>query len=91
MAIVLSDEKRNNAGNNLYTTIPIVPHVDNSGGPNTNGRIFGNILVVQNAILPATIFPTNNDRSVTNGPSACAMVDRYINCGMMHWKNSCNI
>jgi len=26
-AVVLSDEKRNNAGNNLCTTIPIIPHI----------------------------------------------------------------
>ena len=34
---------------------------------------------MQNATLPTAKFPTNNDRSVTNGPSACAMVDRYAN------------
>ena len=40
-AVVLSDEKRKNASNNLCTTIPIIPHVDNRDDPNTNGRIFG--------------------------------------------------
>jgi hypothetical protein len=78
-AVVLSDEKRDNAGKNLCTTIPIIPHVDNRDGPNTNGRIFGAILVVQNAILPATRFPTNNDHAVVNGPSARAMVERHAN------------
>ena len=81
-------------GNNLCTTIPIIPHVDNSDGPNTNGRKFGDILVVQNAILPATRFPTNNDRSVANGSSARAVVERYANMSTL-WndalENSCNI
>lgn len=48
-AVVQSDEKRNNAGNNLQTTIPNISHVDNNAAPNTNGRIFGDMLVVQNA------------------------------------------
>jgi hypothetical protein len=86
-AVVLSDEKRDNAGNNLYTTIPIIPHVNNRDGPNTNGRIFGNILVVQNATLPTAKFPTNNDRSTITGPSARAMVDRYANMSKL-WNDA---
>jgi hypothetical protein len=42
---------------------------------------------VQNAILPATRFPTNNDRAVVNGPSARAMVERYANMSKL-WNDA---
>jgi hypothetical protein len=83
--VVLSDEKQKNASNNLCTTVPIIPHVDNRDDPNTNGRIFGDILVVQNANLPADKFPTNNNRSA--GPSARAIVERFANMSKL-WNDA---
>ena len=77
--VVLSDEKRGNAGNNLRTTIPITPHANNDAGPNTNGRTFGDIPVMQNATLPVSKFPTNADCPPARDTPARAIDDRYSN------------
>jgi hypothetical protein len=61
-AVVLADEKRKEARNNLNITIPITPYVNDVGGNiNINLNTFGDILVVQNASLPKHLFPTNED------------------------------
>ena len=85
--VVLADEKRNDASNNLYTTIPITPHVHKPDGPNTNGRIFGDILVVQNAFLPATKFPTNKDHLISGNTHARDIVNRYSDMSTL-WTNA---
>ena len=87
--VVLADEKRNDASNNLYTTIPITPHVHKPDGPNTNGRIFGDILVVQNAFLPATKFPTNKDYFISGNTPAREIVNRYPNMSKL-WNDALN-
>ena len=60
-AVVLADEKRKGAMNNLNITIPITPYVDHIGGNNMNLNTFGDILVAQNASFPKNLFPTNED------------------------------
>ena len=66
-AVVLADEKRKDARNNLNITIPITPHITDAGGNlNINSNTFGDILVVQNASLPTHLFPTNEDTQVAD-------------------------
>ena len=77
--VVLADEKRHDARNNLRTTIPITPHVHKDDAPNTNGRTFGDILVVQNTSLPTTKFPTNRDCFIADNTPARAITARYTN------------
>ena len=66
-AVVLADEKRKDARNNLNITIPITPYITDAGGNlNINSNTFGDILVVQNASLPTHLFPTNEDTQVAD-------------------------
>jgi hypothetical protein len=81
--VVLADEKRHDARNNLRTTIPITPHVHKDDAPNTNGRTFGDILVVQNTSLPTTKFPTNRDCFIADNTPARAIAARYTNMSIL--------
>jgi hypothetical protein len=71
----------------LYTTIPITQDVNKGNEPNTNGRTFDDILVVQNASLPATKFPTNKDHFIANNTPARDIVDRYSNMSAL-WNDA---
>ena len=85
--VVLADEKRHDARNNLRTTIPVTPHAHKDDEPNTNGRIFGDILVVQNTSLPTTKFPTNRDCFIADNTPARAMAARYTNMSTL-WNDA---
>ena len=87
--VVLADEKRNDASNNLHTAIPITPHVNRTDVPNTNGRTFGDILVVQTAALPTTKFPTNKDYFISGNTPAREIVNRYSNMSKL-WNDALN-
>ena len=65
--MALADEKRNDAPQNLHTTIPITPYHNDVNDSNENENTFGDVLIVQNTSLPTTIFPLNeNNTSVEN-------------------------
>ena len=51
----------------------------NDDGPNNNGRTFGDILVVQNASLPASIFPTNEDSLLSDTSSVRTISEGHAN------------